>query len=170
MAGLVNVELGSIVKGFGDIIDNLHTSDEERQALDLEEKKLDAGLLAGQIEINKFEAQHKSKFVSGWRPAVGWICALGMGYEFLVRPLLGWVWKLLQAKSIVSATLDVPPGLELESLMTVLLGMLGLAGYRTYEKNKGVASNSLVSPGAKLKQNDQIKKSQGKVFQWPWSR
>jgi hypothetical protein len=170
MAGLVNVDLGTALEGFGNIVDDLHTSKEEKMELGLKDKQLSVSLLAGQLEINKYEAQHKSIFVSGWRPAVGWICALGMGYEFLVRPLLGWIWKLLQAKAFIPDTLDVPPGLPLESLMTILMGMLGLAGYRTYEKKRGVASNSLVGRGAELVQRATGAKPKKRKFKWPWSK
>ena len=170
MAGLVNVDLGAALEGFGNIIDDLHTSTEEKLELGLKEKQLEADLLTGQLEINRFEAQHKSIFVAGWRPAVGWICALGMGYEFLIRPILGWIWTLLQAKHFIPATLKVPPGLPMESLMTILLGMLGLAGYRTYEKKKGVVSNSLTSAVLGLKQRAPDNDSSKKGFTWPWNR
>lgn len=170
MAGLVNVDLGSALEGFGNIIDDLHTSPEEKMSLGLKEKQLEAGLLSGQLEINKFEAQHKSLFVSGWRPAVGWICALGMGYEFILRPLLGWVWKLLQAKAFIPDTLEPPPGLPMESLITILLGMLGLAGYRTYEKKKGVASNSLTGGAAGLVRGAEGEEIKKRGLPWPWSR
>lgn len=90
-------------------------------------------LLFGQLEVNKQEAAHSSVFVSGWRPAVGWICAAGMGYNFVVYPLLKFI--------VVVYAPEVPelPVLESGELMTLLLGMLGLAGYRTFEKREGVA-------------------------------
>jgi hypothetical protein len=90
-------------------------------------------LLLGQLEVNKVEAGHKSMFVSGWRPFVGWTCGIGMAYNFIIYPLL---------KFIVVISMEMPPELPvLESgeLMTLLLGMLGLAGYRTYEKKQQVA-------------------------------
>lgn len=86
----------------------------------------------GQLEINKTEASHASVFVSGWRPAVGWMGAMGYGYEFLVRPL---------ANGFVMA-LGIPPvfpGIEVEALTSLLFGLLGLGTLRTVEKVKGVA-------------------------------
>lgn len=79
-----------------------------------------------QIRVNQQEAAHKNLFVAGWRPAVGWICGTGLAIKVIVTPLLGGVG------------VDIPD-IELTELMTVLLGMLGMGGLRTYEKTKGVA-------------------------------
>lgn len=84
-----------------------------------------------QIEVNKTEAGSSSLFKSGWRPAVGWVCVLGLGYQFLARPLLAW------ASSGMGWT--VPPTLELGDLMTLLFGMLGLGALRSKEKLEGRA-------------------------------
>jgi hypothetical protein len=87
--------------------------------------------MTGQMEINKVEAASPDLFRGGWRPFIGWICGAGLLYQFLLRPLLGWLsgingWA-------------VPPPLEMDTLLTLLLGMLGLGAYRTAEKVKGVA-------------------------------
>lgn len=85
-----------------------------------------------QTDINKAEAQHRSIFVAGWRPFIGWTCGVALAYHFVVAPLIlfgaGW------------AGADIPdlPQFDMESLMTVLLGMLGLGGMRTFEKAKGL--------------------------------
>ncbi len=81
-------------------------------------------LMKGQLEVNKVEAAHKSLFVAGWRPAIGWICALALLYSTLVRPILA-IWLTVPA---------VDSGL----LQTILMGMLGLGAMRSYEKTKGV--------------------------------
>ena len=98
---------------------------------------LDAEVKAalGQMEINKEEAKSGSLFVAGWRPAVGWICAVALSYQFVVRPLLAWC-------SLI-ATIPVPPELDIATLMTLLFGMLGMGGMRMYEKGKGVARDKL---------------------------
>ena len=83
-----------------------------------------------QIELNKAEAQHPSIFVAGWRPMVGWICAIALAYNFIVRDLMAWV--ILNTGEAIT----LPPALAMEHLMTILLGMLGLGGLRTYEKQK----------------------------------
>lgn len=85
-----------------------------------------------QVAVNQQEAKHKSLFVSGWRPSVGWICSLAMGYHFVFQPLIIFIAGM--------AGVPIPelPQFDMDSLMTVLLGMLGLGGLRTYEKQKGL--------------------------------
>lgn len=138
--------LGGIVQAVGQVADNLTTSDKERldaeielRKLGLEERKVEAGLVQGQLEINREEAKSSSLFVAGWRPAIGWIGAAAMAYQFLAYPLLIWVWALLQARGVVPADLQSPPMLDSDALWVVLSGMLGIAGLRTAEKVKGVA-------------------------------
>ena len=81
-------------------------------------------LAKGQLEVNKNEAAHKSLFVAGWRPAIGWICGLSLLYSTMLSPILG-IW------------FTVPPVND-ELLSTVLMGMLGLGAMRSFEKYKGV--------------------------------
>lgn len=99
---------------------------------ELEQLRADTQLAMGQLEVNKAEAESGSLFVGGWRPAVGWICASGLLYQLMMAPLFGWVamnaWQWLP-----------PPKLEMDTLLTLLFGMLGLGAYRTVEKVRGVA-------------------------------
>ena len=90
-------------------------------------------LAKGQIEINKVPAAHRSMFVAGWRPFVGWTCGVALAWHFVGQPLTVFV--------IAIAGVETPPlpVFEMESLLTVLLGMLGLGGLRTFEKTKNVA-------------------------------
>ena len=90
-------------------------------------------LAKGQIEINKAEAAHKSMFVAGWRPFVGWTCGVALAWHFVGQPLAVFV--------ISYSGIEAPalPVFEMESLLTVLLGMLGLVGLRTFEKTKNIA-------------------------------
>jgi hypothetical protein len=81
-------------------------------------------LIELQGEINKIEAQHRTIFVAGWRPFIGWVCGVALAYNFILRDLLVWFIGPEQ----------VPPALQMEHLMTVLIGMLGLGGMRTFEK------------------------------------
>ena len=89
--------------------------------------------IAGQLEINKAEASNPNLFVSGWRPAIGWVCAFALFYQYLAKPL----------GEGIAASLGHPlptlPGLD-ENLWQLLLGMLGLGGLRTFEKVQGVAA------------------------------
>ena len=88
-------------------------------------------LAKGQLEVNKTEAAHKSLFVAGWRPAIGWICGLGMASNFLVIPIANFVLALTGSTILV-------PLLDTGEMMPVLMGMLGLGAMRTYEKKQGV--------------------------------
>lgn len=87
----------------------------------------------GQIEVNKQEAQHRSIFVAGWRPFAGWVCVSSMAYHFVLLPILS---VALAASDILPVT--ELPEFDMSSLMTVLLGMLGLGGLRSYEKKNGL--------------------------------
>ena len=82
--------------------------------------------IKAQLEINK------TLFVSGWRPAVGWTCCLGMAANFLIIPMTNF------ALALASSNISIPL-IDLETMLPVLLGMLGLGGMRSYEKSKGVA-------------------------------
>ncbi len=88
-------------------------------------------LAKAQLEVNKVEAAHHSLFVSGWRPAVGWVCVLGMFGNFITIPFANFVLALLGIEIII-------PLVPLETMMPVLMGMLGLGAMRTYEKKSGV--------------------------------
>lgn len=84
-----------------------------------------------QIEVNKAEAQHRSVFVAGWRPFIGWTCAVAMAYHFVMQPII--VFSL--SANGVDYSL---PEFDMASLMTVVLGILGLGGMRSFEKYKGI--------------------------------
>lgn len=88
--------------------------------------------ILGQIQLNQAEATSPSKFVSWWRPAVGWICLGGFAYQFVIRPITQSVLTIWFPTDATMVSLDM------DSLMTLLFGMLGLGGYRTYEKIQGV--------------------------------
>lgn len=88
-------------------------------------------LAKAQIEVNKAEASHTSLFVSGWRPAVGWVCVTGMGANFIAIPTANFILTLTD----VGTTIPLVP---LSEMMPVLMGMLGLGALRTVEKTKGV--------------------------------
>jgi|TARA_R110001606_G_C15377641_1_gene650109 CheY-like chemotaxis protein len=88
--------------------------------------------IVGQIKTNQIEAAHQSMFVAGWRPAVGWVCALAMLLNFILIPFINLGMEF--------AGLDIRLDLiEMDTMMPVLLGMLGLGGMRSYEKARNVA-------------------------------
>lgn len=105
---------------------------EMAQRGELAQLQADTDLAKAQIEVNKVEAG-TDLFRGGWRPACGWICAVGLAYNFVVQPILPWI--------VNAAGGQVPamPSIDNETLMALLLGMLGLGGLRSYEKTKGRA-------------------------------
>ena len=127
----------------GKLIDKVFPDAQAKAAAQLELLKLaQAGELAGlnaetdlakaQVGLNQAEATNPSLFVSGWRPFIGWVCGLGLAYQFLVHPLAMFGLRLAHAGADL-------PGLQAETLITLLFGMLGLGGMRTFEKLNGVA-------------------------------
>jgi hypothetical protein len=143
----MNPLIGGIVEAVGKVADDLFTSDEERMKMQLESDKLgleaariDADLIKGQQEINKVEATHSSRFVAGWRPAIGWVGVVALAYQFVLYPLLLWAWAYLQAQGWIAKDYPAPPLLDVDALMVLLTGILGIASARTFEKVKGVAA------------------------------
>lgn len=99
---------------------------------ELEMEMLRAGM--AQMEINKAEAQHASIFVAGWRPFVGWCCGVALAWHFIGFDIANWLRLAFFPEA------PEPPALNgTETLVTVLLSMLGLGGLRTVEKLKGVS-------------------------------
>jgi hypothetical protein len=131
--------ISSVVDSVGKVIGDLHTSDKERMELELEAKRIDQAIDLGQMEVNKVEAANQNLFVAGWRPAIGWVGAGAMFYQFLLYPLLVWAWVWLQAEGYVPKEVKPPPMLDTEALWVILSGMLGIAGMRSFEKSRGVA-------------------------------
>ena len=85
-----------------------------------------------QMAINKEEASSGSLFKGGWRPCIGWICGIAFGYHFVLQPVIVFV--------VVLIGMDIPelPSFDMGTLLTVLGGLLGIGGLRTYEKQKGL--------------------------------
>ena len=91
---------------------------------------------AAQMGVTAHEAENASRFVAGWRPAVGWVCAAALAYQYLAVPLLSW--------GFAARGLHLPPLPTLDgSLWELLTGMLGLGVQRSFEKARGVATESL---------------------------
>tara|TARA_R100000734_G_scaffold10666_1_gene8041 strand:+ start:115 stop:513 length:399 start_codon:yes stop_codon:yes gene_type:complete len=122
---------GDTLKTVGTVIDDLHFSGEEKEKLKLQMKEIDAKLKEKQLDINKVEAGHKSLFVAGWRPFLGWISGLSIGYVYLFQPILDMILQMfgVEVDWVV---------LDLGQLMPLILGILGLGGLRSFEKAKGL--------------------------------
>lgn len=122
--------LASPIEAIGNTLDKLFTSDEEKAQANMVLEKLRQHPAELQVELNKIEAGHRSVFVAGWRPAVGWVCAIGVGWAYLGHPLFLW------AAALWAPGLQ-PPVIHTDSLFELVLAMLGMAGLRSFEKAKG---------------------------------
>jgi hypothetical protein len=89
--------------------------------------------MTAQTDINKEEAKSSSVFVSGWRPFVGWVCGSGFALHYLIIPIANFILVASGYKEVILT-------FDMQTLLTLLFGLLGLGGYRTVEKVKGVAS------------------------------
>jgi len=89
-------------------------------------------LAKGQLDINKAEASHRSIFVAGWRPFVGWTCGVALAWHFVLAPFI------IFGSAYAGIELPELPQFDMSSLLTVLMGMLGLGGLRSFEKYKGL--------------------------------
>ena len=133
---------GNLIPVIGNLIDKIVPNQEaaaeaKLKALELAQRgefaELDAEmkLALGQIEVNKQESASSSLFIGGWRPGAGWVCVAGLLYTFFAQPLLAWLASIYGW--------PVPPKIDMDALMVLLTGMLGLGGYRSFEKTRGVA-------------------------------
>ena len=127
---MIQALLPSILPAVTDVIGRFLPEDKEARAK--AERDLEAQLAThlakidiAQLEINKAEASHRSVFVAGWRPAIGWICALGLLYNTIIA-------------NIISIWVGVPE-VDTTLLVPVMMGMLGLGAMRSYEKVNSVA-------------------------------
>lgn len=126
-----------ILSGLFGLVDDLFTSDEERAEAKRKLVELEQQGRLAQIAVNAAEAKHESIFVAGWRPAVGWVCVAALAWTFIVQPFLTWGLVVFRPDFPV----DNMPSLDMGPLLTILAGMLGLAGLRTYEKRTGTNRN-----------------------------
>jgi len=131
MFGIFGESAAKTVEAVANGLDGLFTSDDERLTHAEITARIKQEPNKAQNAVNAIEARHKSIFVAGWRPFIGWVCGFALLYEFILNPIAAW---------IITLSMDVPvypPVLDTTQLYTVLLGMLGLGGLRTYEKLKG---------------------------------
>jgi hypothetical protein len=132
--------IGTVIESVGKVASDLITTDKERLDMALREKELDQRLDLAQIEVNKSEAQHATLFVAGARPAILWVGAFALMWTYIAHPMLVWLWAFLQSQNYIPSELQPPPTLGSDTLWVIISGILGLGGYRTFEKSKGVAS------------------------------
>lgn len=102
-----------------------------QQTGELAQLAADTDIAKGQLAVNQAEASSGNTYASSWRPTVGYTCVAGLGYTFLLQPLLPWFAALL------GASVPPLPSLDTNVLMTLLLGMLGIGGMRSFDKKQG---------------------------------
>ena len=126
----------SLIPLVGDVLDRFFPDKEKAEQAKREiEAQLTEHLSKidlAQISVNRAEARHRSIFIAGWRPFVGWSCGLSLCYVYLIQPIL--IFIMGQTGYLVHL-----PEVDFSTMMPVLLGMLGLGGLRSWEKWKGVA-------------------------------
>jgi hypothetical protein len=139
--------LGNLVKGIREAISGKEiVTGQERLAIIEKVSLLENSLLIAesqvnlaQIKLNEAEALSSSGFRGNWRPAIGWVCVLGLFYQLIFQPLLPWI---LMSSSIVlshkAIILPELPKLDGQTLFSLISGLLGLGGFRTFEKLRGI--------------------------------
>ncbi|MEE8128176.1 3TM-type holin [Candidatus Vondammii sp. HM_W22] len=105
----------------------------DKAKLEMENKLVETAnqVNLAQIEVNKAEAAHRTIFVAGWRPALGWVCAAGFTWAFVGAPIAEWIMAIQG----INAELPV---INTDILLELVFGMLGLAGLRSWEKSRGL--------------------------------
>ena len=132
-AGVANILGGGIVGEVMKGLDGLFTSDKERLEAEARLTEILQRPNLAQIDVNKTEAAHASVFVAGWRPAIGWVCATALGWNFIGHDLALW------GVALAGKTVAVPAPVAMGQLFELVLAMLGLGAFRTVEKVKGKA-------------------------------
>ena len=143
MAIELNTPWGAVINAAVGIIDKIIPDPAQKAAAQLailqlqqngqlEQLKADTQLALAQTNINAVEAAQPSLFKGGWRPFVGWVCGIGLAVQFLLAPIGVWTAGLLGHPSQF-------PVLDINSLMTLLFGMLGLGAMRSFDKKAGTA-------------------------------
>jgi hypothetical protein len=131
MIGLASL-VGPIVNKFVDRIPDGNERARAKESLERELVEAANSAMLAQTEINAVEAKHKSIFVAGWRPFIGWVCGLSISWSLLVHPVAQWAM-------ITWGGVAELPTIDTSVPMELVTAMLGMSGLRTFEKMKGVA-------------------------------
>lgn len=141
---LIGAGIGETVKGIGEGVGTLakdlrsaitgEISPESKAKLEELAERGEQLSQQGQMAVNKVEAAHRSIFVAGWRPFIGWVCGVALGWNYVMHPILLWVLTFSNVQ-------NTPPKLTMTELFPVVLGMLGLGAYRSFEKKHNVEGN-----------------------------
>jgi|TARA_R110000751_G_scaffold3485_1_gene16818 hypothetical protein len=122
---------GGALKTIAKVVDEIHTSEEEKLDKKILMQRIQQKLAEKQLDVNAKEASHRSIFVAGWRPFIGWIGGLALMFEFILSPCIEWYAKF--------AGLNLTaPEIQTGPLLAIVTSMLGVAGMRSFEKAKGL--------------------------------
>ena len=130
MSFLTNLVGGGIIegaKGIAGIVDQFMETPDEKRAAEIVNRKLQQRPDELQVEINKVEAGHRSMFVAGWRPAVGWICVLGLAWGWMIGPIVQFAYP--------DKTM---PAIETGQAISLIMALLGMGALRSYEKKNSL--------------------------------
>lgn len=149
--GILGGILGDLISPVKDIISEVVVDKDKARELNIRLQELADKAderyheeLMGQIEVNKEEAKHSSVFVAGWRPFIGWVGGVGLGYNFILAPFVELVFRNY-------GYVGEMPQPDTGQLMTLLLAMLGVGAMRSYDKMKGTETNYINSKNNKKK-------------------
>ena len=125
----------------GDVIGRFLPEDKEaaakaRREIEAELTKHLTEIDLAQAQTNLEQAKHPSIFIAGARPAIMWICAFGLGWQFVFQPVAVWIFSVMDSDLVL-------PMIETEGLMPLTLSLLGLGSMRSFEKFKGIQRNNM---------------------------
>ena len=130
LSGLLGGKDGAL-KQVASVIDSIHTSEEEKLDKKIIMQRIQQKLAEKQLDVNAKEASHRSIFVAGWRPFIGWIGGLALMFEFILSRCIEWYSKF--------AGLNLTaPEIQTGPLLAIVTSMLGVAGMRSFEKARGL--------------------------------
>ena len=126
---LIGSGANEVAQGVADVVDRFVETAEEKKAAAVLLKKIEQEPDRWQAEINKIEAGHRTIFVAGWRPAVGWICAFALAWGWIAAPIMQFVWPTRPM-----------PAIEVGQAISLVMAMLGMGTLRAYEKKNNLTS------------------------------
>lgn len=124
---MLGIGIVETAQGIGNVVNQFMETPDEKRAADIVFAKLGHRRLEVQAEINKIEAGHRSLFVAGWRPAVGWICVFSLGWGWILAPLIQFIFPG-----------NDMPVIDTGQAIALVMALLGVGGLRTYEKKLGI--------------------------------
>jgi len=138
LSKIFSVGAKETIIGIGDVVDKIFTSKDEKLTHEEIRMRIEQEPSLAQIKVNTQEAKHRTIFVAGWRPFIGWVCGFSIASYYIPQFVLAsylWIKICLDANELLPY-----PEINAESLFELVLAMLGMAGLRTYEKLKNKAN------------------------------